>query len=476
MCFPGPTKTNEARIDVSAPWLAGSAILMLGFKGTRNWVYPQWIDGRFQRLRRWTFLALHLVLFLTPWLSIGGNPVLRFDLHDRRLYAFGAMFTAADTLLLLLLLLFLAFSLFFFTSLYGRLWCGYACPQTVFLEAWVRPIERWLEGERNTRLRRDQEPWNLDRALRKGAKWTLFLLAAFIVSMSFMSYFAGARELWTGRAGPVEYALVGIFTVAWFWDLAWFREQFCNFLCPYARFQSVLQDANTLTIGYDPDRGEPRGRDAKRSGRCIDCGKCVAVCPAGIDIRNGFQLECIGCAACIDACDSVMTKLGHTTLVAYGTLNQLQRRRTRRLRARAAAYGGLLAGLATAALVLLLLRVPFEASVARAPGSLYTVDDDGYVRNTFLLRIANNSGAADSAIFTLAVELEGLPQAELFAPDVALAPEEGRLVPLVVRVLAQDAADRTIPLRVHIASPGGARVLNTTFKSGGGIAHIATAP
>ncbi|NJD10683.1 MAG: cytochrome c oxidase accessory protein CcoG [Gemmatimonadetes bacterium] len=440
---------------------------MLRFQGTRNWVYPLWIDGRFQRLRRWAFLALHLILFLTPWISIGGNQALRFDLQERRLYAFGAIFTASDTLLLLFLLLFLAFSLFFFTSLYGRLWCGYACPQTVFLEAWVRPIERWLEGERATRMRRDQGPWTAGRALRKAAKWALFLVAAFIVSMAFMSYFAGARELWTGRAGPVEYTLVGIFTVAWFWDFAWFREQFCNFLCPYARFQSVLQDPDTLTISYDPARGEPRGADAKKSGRCIDCKKCVVVCPAGIDIRNGFQLECIGCAACIDACDSVMTRLGHRSLVVYGTLNQLQGKPTRRLQVRTVVYAALLLALAVATGAVLATRVPFEASVGRAPGSLYTLDDDGRVRNTFLLRIANNTASADSVAFQLALELEGLPDAELIAPEVKLAPEEGRLVPLVVRVRAHDVVARTIPLRLRVRSPLGERVLATTFKSGG---------
>jgi polyferredoxin len=202
----------------------------------------------------------------------------------------------------------------------------------------------------------------------------------------------------------------------------------------------------------------------------------VAVCPTGIDIRNGFQLECIGCAACIDACDSVLSKLGQTTLVAYGTLNQLQGKQTRRLRVRTGAYAALLAGLATAAVVLLALRVPFEASVARAPGTLYTVDDDGYVRNTFLLRIANNSAVADTAVFELAVDLEGLPQAELIAPEVSLAPAEGRMVPLVVRVRAHDAAARTIPLRVHIASPTGERVLITTFKSAGGDADVITSP
>ena len=447
---------------------------MLGFAGTRNWVYPQWIDGRFQRLRRWTFLGLHVILFVVPWLGINGRPLLRFDLEDRRLYAFGAMFTAADTILLLLVLLFLAFSLFFFTSLFGRLWCGYACPQTVLLEAWVRPIERWIEGERITRMRRDGAAWSFDKAWRKAAKWSLFLIAAFIVSMSFMSFFAGAKELWTGRAGPVEYALVGIFTVAWFWDFAWFREQFCNFLCPYARFQSVLQDANTLTINYDFNRGEPRGKDAKTSGRCIDCKKCVVVCPAGIDIRNGFQLECIGCAACIDACDSVMTKLGHTSLVTYGTLHELQGRKRRLLRPRSVAYAALLAGLLVATTALVASRVPFEASVSRAPGSLYTVDDDGYVRNTFLLRIANNIPTDHALVFR--VRVEGIPDAEVTAQDVSLEPEEGRLVPLVVRVPAASATARTMPLRVRIASPAGERVLDTTFKTGGSDAGSGIGP
>ena len=189
---------------------------MLGFSHTREWIYPLAVDGRHQRLRRWTFLALHWVLFVTPWITIKGHPALLFDLEARRLYAFGGIFTAADTFLLLLMLLFLAFSLFFFTSLYGRLWCGYACPQTVFLDAWIRPLERWIEGDRARRQLLDRGGWTFERIRRKGAKWSLFALVSFVVSMAFMSFFAGARELWTGNGGPVEYGLVGIFAVGWF--------------------------------------------------------------------------------------------------------------------------------------------------------------------------------------------------------------------------------------------------------------------
>jgi cytochrome c oxidase accessory protein FixG len=459
---------------------------MFGFVGTRAWVYPQSIDGRFQRVRRWTFLGLHLILFGLPWLRVGGNPALQLDLPGRRLHAFGAMFTAADTILLLLLMLFLAFSLFFFTSLYGRLWCGYGCPQTVLLDTWVRPIERWIEGEHTTRRRRDAAPLSWDRAWRKAAKWSVFALVAVVVSMAFMSFFAGARELWTGRAGTVEYTLVGIFAVVWFLDFAWFREQFCNYLCPYARFQSALVDDRTLMITYDAARGEPRGgKQAKHDGRCVGCDKCVNVCPQGIDIRNGFQLECIGCAKCIDACTSVMDRLGHETLVQYGSLVELARRQSaresgvpqappstrrpgwRRPRPRVVAYATLLAVLLVVGAGLVRNRLPFEAGVARAPGSLFTMDDDGYVRNTFLVRIANNAPARGEGGLAFQVEVEGLPGAQVIAPRVELRSAESRVVPLVVRMRASDGMDRTFPIRVHVIAPMGERVLDTTFKTGG---------
>jgi cytochrome c oxidase accessory protein FixG len=444
---------------------------MTVFSGTRQWVYPLAVDGRFQRLRRWTFLALHVVLFVIPWVTVAGHPALLFDLEDRRLYAFGAIFTAADTILLLLMLLFLAFSLFFFTSLYGRIWCGYACPQTVFLDAWIRPLERWIEGDRALRRRRDQSGWSPDLVWRKAAKWTVFALVSLVTAMAFMSFFAGARELWTGRAGPVEYALVGIFTVGWFLDFAWFREQFCNFLCPYARFQSALVDDETVQISYDARRGEPRGAGARAEGRCIACNRCVAVCPAGIDIRDGFQLECIACARCVDACEDVMGDLGHESLVRYSTLAADQGRPTRRLRPRTVVYAGLLTGLAAVWTGLVLTHSPFEAGVSRAPGSLFTVDTDGAVRNTYLLRITNNDADPEPISFT--VEVEGLAGAEVLAQDVRLGSTESRTLPLVVRVRDGGGLPRTVPIKVRVTSPRSEMVLDATFKSGGAVAASA---
>ncbi|NLG63046.1 MAG: cytochrome c oxidase accessory protein CcoG [Candidatus Cloacimonetes bacterium] len=438
---------------------------MLGFAGTRNWVYLQHIDGAFQRLRRRTFLVLHLILFGLPWLHVGGTPALLLDLPARRLYAFGAIYTATDTVLLLLVLLFLAFSLFFFTSLFGRLWCGYACPQTVFLDAWVRPIERWIEGERTTRIRRDKGGWTWDRIWRKAAKWSLFALAAFVISMTFASYFTPANVLWTGQASAVSYGLVAFFAGAWFLDFTWFREQFCNYLCPYARFQSAMTDDNTLIIAYDPARGDPRGgKTAKLEGRCIECSKCVTGCPQGIDIRNGFQLECITCARCIDACTDVMGRFGHESLIQYTSLAKLAGRKQRFWRPRTVAYAAILSTILLTGAVLVNVRVPFEASVARAPGSLYTIDEDGFVRNTFLLRVANNR--PDEPL-SFAVTVEGIEQAEVVAPSFELAPEEGRIVPLVVRVPVEAAAARTLPMRVNVDAGTSARTLTTTFKTAG---------
>jgi cytochrome c oxidase accessory protein FixG len=438
---------------------------MLGFSGTREWVYPQSITGRFTTLRRWTFLALHLVLFVSPWIMVKGYPLLLIDIPARRVFFFGGNFTASDSFFFLLLMLFLAFSLFFFTALWGRIWCGYACPQTVFLETWIRPLEIWIEGDRTQRKRRDGRGWTFDRVWRKGAKWLAFLAVSLLLGMAIVSLFVPARELWTLKAGPLAYAFVGIFTFLWYWDFTWFREQFCNFLCPYARFQSALTDDETLLIGYDPNRGEPRGgKEAAADGRCIACNKCVVVCPQGIDIRDGFQLECIQCARCIDACVSVMDKLGHRTLVEYTSLAESEGKVVRRWRPRTMIYGGLLASLLLFGGFLLVQRVPFEATVNRVPGSLFTLDPDGFVRNTYLLQITNNKPGNEAVEY--AVTVEGLDGAEVLFRNVTLAANETRTLPLIVRLPQEQEMQRTIPIEVRVVSPDGQLRVATTFKSG----------
>ena len=439
---------------------------MLGFSRTREWVYPQSIQGRYMRIRRWTFLGLHLVLLLAPWIRLGGNPLLRIDIPGRRVFLLGQIFTPYDSIFLLLLLLFLAFSLFFFTAIFGRVWCGYACPQTVFLESWIRPIELWVEGDRSRRLRRDRAGLSFDRAWRKLVKWALFALVSLVLGMALVSLFAGAPALWTGRAGPVAYGFVAVVSALWFLDFTWFREQFCSYLCPYARFQSALADEESLIVTYDHDRGEPRekGRAAAIDGRCIDCNKCVVVCPQGIDIRDGFQLECIQCARCIDACTSVMTPLEHPTLVAYGSVAESEGRTVRRWRGRTQVYSALLSTIALAGVVLLAQRVPFEASVNRAPGSLFTLDADGFVRNTYLLEVTDNDPS--DGIRAYEVDVRGLEGAELVVPPIRLASTQSARLPLIVRLPESPSGPRSRPFRVRIGTGASYLELDATFASG----------
>ncbi|MEL6344818.1 MAG: cytochrome c oxidase accessory protein CcoG [Myxococcota bacterium] len=439
----------------------------------RGWIYAAKVKGRFQRFHRGISAVLFAILLITPWVPINGRPALLIDLWARRLYIFGGIFTPRDTIFLVLIGLFAAFALFFFTSLYGRLWCGYACPQTVFLEELIRPLEERIEGSRGKRMARDRGGWTFDRIWRKAVKWSAFAAIAGGLAMAMGSLFVRPTLLWTGQGPLGAYAVVGVVGAGLFFDFAWFREQFCNYLCPYARFQGALTDEESLVVSYQSLRGEPRGKKRLQSarkaagedtGECIDCKKCVAVCPQGIDIREGFQLECINCARCIDACAQVMGRLGQESLVRYTTIAEQEGRKPRILRGRTVAYGALLVGIAAMFFALLLNHTSIDATVNRAPGTLFTVDDDGYIRNTFWLQIENNAGEAADGPVAFTVRLEGLDDAELIVPPIAVTAGEARKVPLVVRVPADQLTERTTPMTVIVASPAETVDVQTTFK------------
>lgn len=436
------------------------------FSGHRPWVYPLKISGRFSGYHKYSSAVLFLVLVVVPWLRWNGQPLFLADLPTRRMVVLGNIFTATDGILIMLFALMAAFSLFFFTTLYGRLWCGYACPQSVFMINLVFPIEEWIEGTRGQRMKANKGPMTFDRAWRKGAKWTVYLVLALFISMSFMGFFVRTEDLWMLRAGGTAYGIVAFFTFLWFWDFAWYREQVCNFICPYARFQGALTDDESLVISYDIPRGEPRGRDAKERGGCIDCKKCVVVCPQGIDIRDGFQLECIACGRCIDACDSVMTKLGHETLVRYSTFAEDEGLKTHGFfRPRTIAYGSLLTALLAGIVYSLATHKTLELQVDRAPGSLFVEDDDGFVRNTFMVHMTDRN--AEEGLRTYAVMVEGLPEAaQIRTQPIQLNTSERKSVPLIVRV-PRSEADRTMPFTVRVRGMDVEVAHDMTFKGPG---------
>ncbi|MEZ4319932.1 MAG: cytochrome c oxidase accessory protein CcoG [Myxococcota bacterium] len=435
------------------------------FSGTRQWLYTRNVAGRYQNVHRWSGRALIAWLFVAPWLSLGGHPLVRADLPGRRLYLFGQIFTASDGFLIALTGLLAAFTLFFVSAVFGRLWCGYFCPQTVFLEEWVRRVEAFVEGDGPTRWRRDQGPWTAEKVARKTAKVAILTVLAVTLAMTVLSYFAGARNLWTGAAGPVDYTLVGILTAGALADWLWFREQLCIYLCPYARFQSALTDQDSLMVGFDPHVDIGKGKSAADKGDCIDCRKCVTVCPMGIDIRDGFQLECINCARCVDACTDVMAHFDKPSLVRYTTMAMDEGQPRRIVRPRTVVYGAIITGIAAVLLGSILLHNPIEVTVHRA-GTLYQIDDDGSVRNTFLLRVVNNDPSETHAF---AVGVQGLADLQVSVPVLVLAPGEDRTVPLVVRVPA-DSVQNTTDIQILVHTNGESRTVETTFTGpmGGG--------
>jgi cytochrome c oxidase accessory protein FixG len=463
--------------------------------GRRPWVYVASQAGRFQRLHRVSGAVLIALYLLAPWLSVGDHRLVYLDLPNRRFYLFGAVFTAVDTQFLLLLLLLASFGLLLFTALLGRVWCGYLCPQTVFLEEWIRPVERLIEGNRGARRRLDQGRWTGAKLRKKAVKWTLFAAMSFVLAMTFVAYFVpSAGALWTFSASRTTWAFVGAIAVVTFLDLAWFREQFCNYLCPYARLQGALCDAHTLTIGYDRRRGEPRGAPKTRAqrlagaagaagaaseagdagaavalqgeqGLCVDCNKCVVVCPNGIDIRDGFQLECITCGHCIDACEEVMRKQGTLpSLVAYTTEARLEGSGRPARRGRAWVYGLAFAALLAITVGLLLGRSAIDASVVRAPGMPYAVRPDGRIQNVFRAHLMNND--LEPRVFAL--EVAGIAEMEVILPvsSLEIAGGEERTLPVFVLVDPVHLRERATDIEFVIRAGDEEVRRSGTFQSG----------
>jgi cytochrome c oxidase accessory protein FixG len=409
----------------------------------REHVYPREVHGRFAR---WRVLMVGITLGIyygLPWIDWGdGRQAFLIDLPGRKFNLFFWTFWPQDLFYLTAILVIAALSLFLFTAVAGRLWCGYTCPQTVWTEVFLW-IERRIEGDRPRQMRLAAAPWNREKILRKGAKHLVWIAFSLWTGFTFVGYFTPIRELAVAvpqlALGPWQTFWILFYGFATYGNAGFLREQVCIYMCPYARFQSVMFDRDTLVISYDRARGEPRGPRrrtdgprAKGLGDCIDCTLCVQVCPTGIDIRNGLQYECISCGACIDVCDSVMAKMGYPKgLIRYTTQNELDHGRRRRiLRPRVLVYGAALALITGALLAAVLTRVPLELDVLRDRNALYRQTPQGWIENVYTLKVLN----MDTQRHVYRVRAEGLPGLELVLERAPLVAEAGAVVEVPVRL------------------------------------------
>ncbi len=407
----------------------------------RQKIYPREVHGVFAGLRVLGVLVLLGLYYVVPWLRWDGHQAVLFDLPARKFYIFGLTFWPQDFFYLAWLLVIAALSLFFFTALAGRLWCGYACPQTVWTEVFLW-IEQKIEGDRNKQMKLDRGPLTARKFRLKATKHTVWILFSAWTGFTFVGYFTPITELWQAltalRLGPWETFWIVFYGFATYGNAGWLREQVCIYMCPYARFQSAMFDRNTLIISYDEPRGEPRGA-RKRSldhraaglGDCIDCTLCVQVCPTGIDIRHGLQYQCIGCAACVDVCDQVMEKMNYPKgLIRYTTENAMEGKPAHVLRPRVLLYGALLLALVGGLVYAISQRVPIELDIIRDRNTLYRETDMGLVENVYTLKLINMDNVAHDYRLTVS----GLPGLELDGAAGGIHLESGEVRDFPVRV------------------------------------------
>jgi len=375
----------------------------------RQTIQTRAVHGVFANWRIALVLLSQALYYGLPWLQWDNRQAVLFDLAARKFYIFGLVFWPQDFVYLTGLLILSALALFLFTAVAGRLWCGYACPQTVYTEIFMW-VESWLEGDHVSRKKLDKSSWNANKLRRRGLKHVVWLLIALWTGFTFVGYFTPiqtlAAEVASMRLGPWESFWIVFYGFATWGNAGFMREQVCKYMCPYARFQSVMFDSDTLTVTYDTSRGEPRGPRSKKAdykaeglGDCVDCGVCVQVCPTGIDIRNGLQYECIGCAACIDGCDQIMDKMGYPHgLIRYTTENVVKGKYPDSgilrhiLRPRTIIYTVLLTLIATAFVYSLATRVPLRVDVVRDRVSLSKETNEGMIENVYRLQIINKDG------------------------------------------------------------------------------------
>lgn len=437
-------------------------------KGYRKWVYAKKVDGKWFRWRTWMSWVLLAIMFVGPFVRINGNPLLMINIVQRKFSILGQIFWPQDTIIFAVAMLVFFASIMIFTTAFGRLWCGWTCPQTVMMEMVFRKIEYWIDGDAHEQKLLAASPWNANKIFKRVSKMAIFFGLSFIVGNTLFSYIIGSDELFRIITDDPRNHVTGLtfmllFTLLFFAIFARFREQACTFICPYGRFQSALLDENTMIVAYDYKRGEGRAplkrdqtteqRKAEGKGDCVNCHQCVAVCPTGIDIRNGVQMECVNCTACIDACDSVMDKVGSPRgLIRYASLNGIEKGESLKFTARMKLYSVILTGLVTLFLVLVFTRSDVETALLRAPGTLFQQTAEGKISNIYTLRIVNKT-SHDIPIELKLLKGEGKIKV-LGASELVVAKEKSTQTSVLIEVEKDHLKGATTQLEVGIYSKG----------------------
>ncbi len=437
---------------------------------TESKIYPRGVTGFFSNIRWITVWLTQIIFYGFPWLEWGQRQAVLFDLGARRFFVFGLVLYPQDLVYLTAMLVIAALTLFLFTAVAGRLWCGYACPQTVYTEIFLW-IEKKVCGDRSARMRLDAGPWTLNRYTRKVTKHVLWGVFSLWTGFTFVGYFTSIRELtldvWQLNPTTWETFWILFYALATYGNAGYLREQICKHMCPYARFQSAMFDKDTLVVAYDKERGEPRGARSRKSdplslnlGACVDCNLCFQVCPTGIDIRHGLQYECIGCGACADVCNTVMDKMGYARgLVKYSTENAVEKKWTksqiwhRVFRPRVLVYTSILAGILFAVIFNLVTRTPFKVDVVPDRGVVRVVEA-GNIENIYRMQVMN----AMESTQKFSVSVSGLPGIQITSENkLAVESTQSRWLAIRVQLPAETSAPGSYAIYFQVSaldSPG----------------------